>query len=581
MAFWNKFPYTDFHELNLDWILQRIGLVDKARVDAEAAKDAAVTAQEGAEAAQTAAAASQAAAAASENAAESAADRTQDLYDNIGGTVAPQVTAWLEDNVEPVGSAVVVDKSLLVEGAAADAKATGDWFRAISTVPDNIMYGDLVNGYYLSPANEPYANALYCYTSEYLPVTPGSYICNKYIRFVTMYDDTKTVVTSAGISSEMNAFTPFTVPSGIAYIRPTFDTTAIAGYIVLNAGTTITDNTIQGIKTTKSVLFNDQMTGILGNGGYRQEIGSMEADGISTITAFPQAIKKNVALSFYANFASFDSVRIGCGYLGYVGGWVEVTTNNIVYHGYESGNDAVLGTTAHGLTIDQYISVKVVKNNAGQMEVSVNSIGGTFHTTFNYGYYYMYGAPFAHTSTSLTNAVLSAECPDLKKQIWLIGDSYFGVENTRVMGQLKNLGYFDNLLIDGRSGFDSANAYAELERLLVYGTPKVLVWYINMNDSTDAFKEYVKRVSVICNEKGIELVLNNAPSIPSVNNSAKTSWMNLIGRRYINSQRAVNSTSQGVWYAGYLSSDNIHPSELGAKALAMRILIDVPEIMQA
>ena len=30
MAFWNKFPYTDFHELNLDWILQRIGLVDKA-----------------------------------------------------------------------------------------------------------------------------------------------------------------------------------------------------------------------------------------------------------------------------------------------------------------------------------------------------------------------------------------------------------------------------------------------------------------------------------------------------------------------------------------------------------------------
>lgn len=36
------------------------------------------------------------------------------------------VTAWLVANVTPTGSAVVVDKSLSIEGAAADAKATGD-----------------------------------------------------------------------------------------------------------------------------------------------------------------------------------------------------------------------------------------------------------------------------------------------------------------------------------------------------------------------------------------------------------------------------------------------------------------------
>lgn len=36
------------------------------------------------------------------------------------------VTDWLDDNVTPVGSAVVVDSSLSISGAAADAKATGD-----------------------------------------------------------------------------------------------------------------------------------------------------------------------------------------------------------------------------------------------------------------------------------------------------------------------------------------------------------------------------------------------------------------------------------------------------------------------
>ena len=41
---------------------------------------------------------------------------------NIGG----EVSEWLENNVDPVGSAVVVDKTLSISGAAADAKVAGD-----------------------------------------------------------------------------------------------------------------------------------------------------------------------------------------------------------------------------------------------------------------------------------------------------------------------------------------------------------------------------------------------------------------------------------------------------------------------
>lgn len=133
MAFWNRYPYTDMNQLNLDWILSKIGLVDKAKLDAEAAKDAA-------ESSQTAAAASQAAAAASQAAATTAATQTQQLYTQIGGTVAPQVTAWLNENVNPVGSAVVVDESLSISGAAADAKVTGTIARDV-TVKNNELAG--------------------------------------------------------------------------------------------------------------------------------------------------------------------------------------------------------------------------------------------------------------------------------------------------------------------------------------------------------------------------------------------------------------------------------------------------------
>lgn len=74
------------------------------------------------------------------------------VADQIGNVVAEQiatptataVTSWLTDNVDPVGSAVVVDSSLTIAGAAADAKAVGD---AIDTVYESASSGvNLANG---------------------------------------------------------------------------------------------------------------------------------------------------------------------------------------------------------------------------------------------------------------------------------------------------------------------------------------------------------------------------------------------------------------------------------------------------
>lgn len=58
-------------------------------------------------------------------------------------TIAADVTSWLAANVNPTGSAVVVDSSLTVSGAAADAKVTGDFKNSLNIVnPDAYPGGD-------------------------------------------------------------------------------------------------------------------------------------------------------------------------------------------------------------------------------------------------------------------------------------------------------------------------------------------------------------------------------------------------------------------------------------------------------
>lgn len=50
---------------------------------------------------------------------------SDEMDDKFGRAIGDNVTDWLNDHVDPVGSAVVVDDTLLIEGAAADAKKTG------------------------------------------------------------------------------------------------------------------------------------------------------------------------------------------------------------------------------------------------------------------------------------------------------------------------------------------------------------------------------------------------------------------------------------------------------------------------
>lgn len=123
MPFFDQYPYTNFHNVNLDWVLERVKewgqMVEDNNTRFENLQEA------------------------NENFKEyvtnyienldyqAAVDDKLDrmfesgvLGEYLQPYVSPAVTTWLEENItEPVG--VVIDSSLTVAGAAADAKATG------------------------------------------------------------------------------------------------------------------------------------------------------------------------------------------------------------------------------------------------------------------------------------------------------------------------------------------------------------------------------------------------------------------------------------------------------------------------
>ena len=137
MAFYDKFPYTNFQELNLDWLTQEVSKVRDNRDASDASAAAALASEKAAKASETAAASSQQAAANSETAAAGSEAASAEYLEQIGTHTAGAVADWLKDNITPTTPAV--DASLTISGAAADAKKTGDAVNDLKSAFDDAL----------------------------------------------------------------------------------------------------------------------------------------------------------------------------------------------------------------------------------------------------------------------------------------------------------------------------------------------------------------------------------------------------------------------------------------------------------
>ena len=494
------------------------------------------------------------------------------------------------------GLSTEVDSTTVTHRSAVDSVARGIAQTAINSVqsvtdkldvisvtgnqfdPSTVQANTRLDGAGRTTSGDGYFTSAFIPVSEGCTVVKNSPVENVYHR-IAVYSEANN---SAMVEGQLFTSNTITVTKGGKYIRicglntEINNTTVIVNTAIDESARCLANHAVDMVDSS----YLPQLRNVLGSDRVVQSVDTLTGGSIISVANYPKYLKKNTFVSFYGKFSTFTGLKVGKGYNTYRGDWVEVTASDVIFHHYESNTDNTVQTDAHGLTISDYVSVILYLDTDGRLNCSVNSIGGTFSTYIQTNYDVFSGDTFAVPSSDMTDVELSASNGDTKKPVWCIGDSYFGVNEQRVLGQLKALGFWNGVLFDGLAGLNSQNAYDELTKLFSLGTPKMLIWYLGMNDSNTNYYHYLTLVKTLCESKGVTLVLNKVPSVPNLEKETIGGYVEASGCRYINSYLAVGSSVGGAWYTGFLSSDNVHPTALGAKALAMHMLVDVPELAE-
>lgn len=148
--------------------------------------------------------------------------------------VATAVTNWLDTNVDPVGSAVVVDKTLSIDGAAADAKAAGDEITGLKSALTDITgdaqiplvshkYIDLSGSSVTMSGGAPqFSGTSATYSVGYMECTPGDEFCvsgtgGSQTRLWGFVDSSGNILEKANVSASADRLL-LTAPTNAAYI---------------------------------------------------------------------------------------------------------------------------------------------------------------------------------------------------------------------------------------------------------------------------------------------------------------------------------------------------------------------------
>lgn len=446
---------------------------------------------------------------------------------------------------------------------------------------------DVKVGYFLGTNGELIENANYI-SSGFIPFTENMVNLQASVNgnkinggaFSLVYDKNKTKI-EGFLNSKTEGLLNW--KEGVAFARISFNTGDIDNNLQVEQGDKVTGFQPYGGKILEKLLPEDTdisiLSSSLGNNADTVSKEILNDSEILTLENFPYHIKKRLIMSFYASITNFSAIMIGKGLEQYRGDYLKIDATNITQLHYDK-EESQKETISHGLSISIFIKVTLFSDNSGYLYVILQSKNGTFSYVFKQWAYEANWSPFVKSVGSiLTDLKINAGCQDFRLPVWAFGDSYFGVASNRWIGAIRDLKFF-NFLVNGLAGQGSIGAYNDLLRCLKFGTPKYLLWCLGMNDGDSSFISTFDKVKYLCESKGITLIAATIPTVPGRSKEVISQYVRDSGVRYIDFYKAMGANAEGVWYDGYLDSDKVHPTSLGAQAQAMQVLVDFPELMQ-
>lgn len=446
---------------------------------------------------------------------------------------------------------------------------------------NNLFNGQkLIDGYYVNSLNGfLMANPAYA-VSEYIPVEQGKYYSSSFKHLIAFYDEN--YLYKGGYDARSQSPIPAPVKGYVLFSIPS----ETPGDLMINEGQTVLPYEpfkyyLKGggdpsFSVQKPIISNTIQNGYFAIKRYNLTTGTPV---VQSTVDFQEMGNYSIKFKGYLSSIGQGNIIIGKGSKSAYGSTVTITPTRIVVTRYSSDSTPTTEEKAHGLTITDYISINIMVNY-GTADIELMTNGGKF--TFSSAQWLGYkGTIYSESTIQINNCELDYYCNSWRSVNWIFGDSYLSIAPERwPYYMLEN--NMDNFLLNGYGGRNSALAYTALSVSSVYGTPKNLIWALGMNDGDSStavntsWLNALNNVKNYCSSNEVNLILCTIPSTPTVNNNFKNGVVKAEGLPYIDFEAAVGATSEGIWYSGMLSSDNVHPTMQGAIALYSQAISDFP-----
>lgn len=305
---------------------------------------------------------------------------------------------------------------------------------------------------------------------------------------------------------------------------------------------------------------------------------SLSDGGELELTEIPDS-KNYYGIGCVFNTQQMGTIKIYKSQNDYCRGEINIDATNIT----EFGNGGEETIIPHGLTITDGLVVSIVKETINTSITLTNTAGEKVTKQLSKWIGCRGGIiKFISISGTYTNITLSHSGTWIDKDTWIFGNSYTDFWPSKCYA---NGG--SNFYLDGYSGRSAQGGYDSLLLALKYGKPKRIVWMLGMNNPdteiavNESWNNIFNELKELCVIMNIQLIPCTIPNVPGRIHTFKNQIIRNSGLPYIDISSVLGANEKGSnWFSGLLSSDNVHPTELGSEIIANTIIAGVPDIVE-